>query len=566
MLTHGTQTKKQNCQPGCGNKKSARIADLFSLLGTDSRENIKILTAQTLKIIGGEFSLYQGSIQAGANLPQSLETDLLSGETLFKKSATDKILIIQDTLTKARAAQDPLVKKFNLRSIMGIPVLANQELVGVLWLADTSPREFTADERHALQCLADALGLEESRLVEVLPPPVSELQGSRIQELEQQLNQAKKMELIGIVAGGVAHDLNNILAGLVSYPELILLQLDQDSPLKDPISFMLASGLRAADIVQDLLTLTRRGFHQKTIVSLARVVKEYFDSSAHFRLTQNHPEIRFTLDVETDLLHIKGSEVHVSKTIMNLIMNAAEAVQKEGAVDVCISNRYVDLNSDHGEGIREGEYVVLKVRDNGEGICKTDLKRIFEPFYTTKKMGRSGSGLGLSVVWNAVKDHDGHIEVKSEKESGTQFELFFPATREALRNEPNPFQLASVQGKKEHILVIDDVESQRKIAEECLTLLGYTAFSVESGESAIAFLKKKPMDLLILDMKMEPGIDGLETFEKILKINPSQKAIIASGYSETDRVRKTLGLGAGQYIKKPYTIKKLALALKKELT
>ncbi len=272
------------------------------------------------------------------------------------------------------------------------------------------------------------------------------------------------MELIGVVAGGVAHDLNNILAGLVSYPELILLQLDQDSPLKDPISFMLASGLRAAEIVQDLLTLTRRGFHQKTIVSLARVAKEYFDSSAHFRLTQNHPKIRFTLDVETDLLHIKGSETHVSKTIMNLIMNAAEAVRTEGTVDVCISNRYVDLNLDHGDGIREGEYVVLGVRDNGEGICKTDLKRIFEPFYTTKKMGRSGSGLGLSVVWNAVKDHGGQIEVKSEKELGTQFEIFFPATRQALTNEPNGFQLASVQGKKERVLVIDDVENQRKIA------------------------------------------------------------------------------------------------------
>ncbi len=176
MLTHGTQTKEPNCQPGCGNKKSARVADLFSLLGTDSRKNIKILATQALKIIGGEFSLYQGSFQTGANLPKSLATDLLSGDTLFKKSATDNMLIIQDTMAKVRTAQDPLVKKFNLRAIMGMPVLAKQNPIGVLWLADTRAREFTQDERHAFHCMADALGLEESRLI---APPLPRQRNSR---------------------------------------------------------------------------------------------------------------------------------------------------------------------------------------------------------------------------------------------------------------------------------------------------------------------------------------------------------------------------------------------------
>lgn len=389
---------------------------------------------------------------------------------------------------------------------------------------------------------------------------------SRIKELEEKLKQSEKMELIGTLAGGVAHDLNNILSGLVSYPELLLMQLDKDSPLVEPISFIHDTGIKAAEIVQDLLTLTRRGIHQASVLSLNQVIHDYYNSSAHHRLEKNFPDIYFKINLEPYLLNLIGSESHISKVVMNLVMNAAEAVQANGQVSIETFNRYVELSMDKGNEIPEGEYVVLRVSDTGEGIGPADIKRIFEPFYTKKKMGRSGSGLGLSVVWNAVKDLQGYIDVSSEREKGTSFELYFKATRDNLENIADDFQVESFKGDAETILVIDDVKGQRKIAQGCLKLLGYTPFAVSSGEKAISFLKKHPMDLLILDMKMEPGMDGLETYREVLKINPKQKAVIASGFSETKRVIEAKQLGVGQYIKKPYTLQKFAFAIKKELT
>ena len=319
--------------------------------------------------------------------------------------------------------------------------------------------------------------------------------------------------------------------------------------------------LKAAEIVQDLLTLTRRGIHQTSVLSLNQIIHDYYNSSAHNRLERNFPEIYFKISLEPHLLNLNGAQSHISKVVMNLVMNAAEAVQTSGQVTIETFNRYVEGK----DKIPEGEYVVLRVSDTGVGIGPADIKRIFEPFYTKKKMGRSGSGLGLSVVWNAVKDLQGYIDVSSEREKGTSFELYFKATRDRLENIADDFQVEPFKGNAETILVIDDVKGQRKIAQGCLKLLGYTPFAVSSGEKAISFLKKHQMDLLVLDMKMEPGMDGLETYKEVLKINPKQKAVIASGFSATKRVIEAKQLGVGQYIKKPYTLQKFAFAVKKEL-
>lgn len=389
---------------------------------------------------------------------------------------------------------------------------------------------------------------------------------TRIKELENKLLRAEKMELIGTMAGGVAHDLNNILAGLVSYPELVLMQLPDNSPLKEPILFMHDAGLRAADIVQDLLALTRRGIPVQSIINLNHIVHEYFNCAAHRRLEQNCPKIRFQADIEPDLLNISGSPSHVSKIMMNLVINAAEAIQEEGTVGITTRNRYVDMPLSGYDTIEEGDYVVLSVADDGDGIAQEELNRIFEPFYTKKQMGRSGSGLGLSVVWNCVKDHNGYIEVSSTQSRGTVFEIFFPATRQNDDGGGNNFEINEYMGNGETVLVVDDIEEQRKIASDSLKLLGYTPLSVASGEKAISFTRNHPVDLILLDMKMEPGIDGLQTYMEILETYPGQKAIIASGFSESDRVKETLRLGAGQYIRKPYTLKKLALALNQELS
>ena len=384
--------------------------------------------------------------------------------------------------------------------------------------------------------------------------------------LEEKLQKAHKMEAIGTLAGGVAHDLNNILSGIVSYPELLLMQLPKDSPLIKPLKTILQSGNKAAAIVQDLLTLARRGAETFEVVNLNTIVNDYLISPEYQKLKSYHANANLTLNLAPDLLNIEGSAVHLSKTIMNLVSNAAEAMPDGGNILISTENRYVDIQIEGQEDIFEGDYVVLTISDEGQGIEPEDMDRIFEPFYTKKKMGYSGTGLGMSVVWGTVKDHGGFIDFKSTIGSGTVFEIFLPVSRKEMHDHREKLDIERLYGNKETILVVDDVEDQRTIATSILTQLNYAVSSVGSGEEALEYLKDHQFDLLLLDMIMAPGINGLETYRSALELRPNQKAIIASGYSETDLVKQAQALGAGIYVKKPYTIEKIGLALKNELS
>jgi len=385
------------------------------------------------------------------------------------------------------------------------------------------------------------------------------------QKLLAQLHQAQKMEAIGTLAGGVAHDLNNILSAMVGYPDLLLLKLPEDNPLRKPLLTIKTAGEKAAAIVSDLLTLARRSVSAADVVNLNTVITDYLYSREYERLRHCHAGVVVEQQLAPDLLNIIGSPVHLQKTVMNLISNAAEAVAGGGRVIIATENRYLEEPVRGYKDVSRGEYSVLKVQDNGPGINEENLLRIFEPFYTKKVMGRSGTGLGLSVVWGTVEDHSGYIDVETVAGQGTTFTLYFPATRQEVQDK-TVIPLSSYTGKGETILVVDDVESQREIASGILTTLGYTVATAASGEEALAYLKTQHADLMVLDMIMEPGIDGLETYRRIRQIRPGQKAVIASGYSETDRVQEVMHLGAGAYIKKPYTIEKIGLAVKNELT
>jgi PAS domain S-box-containing protein len=384
-------------------------------------------------------------------------------------------------------------------------------------------------------------------------------------KLQTQLQQAQRMEAIGTLAGGVAHDLNNILSGIVSYPELLLMDLPEDSPLRKPILTMQDSGKRAAAIVQDLLTLARRGVVIKEVVNLNDIINEYLKSPEHEKLKLYYSEVEIETNIESDLLNISGSSVHLSKTIMNLVSNAAEAIPDGGKICISAENRYIDRPISGYDSIEEGDYITLVISDTGIGILPQDMERIFEPFHTKKIMGRSGTGLGMTVVWGTVKDHKGYIDVQSTEGKGSTFTLYFPATKREIAKDKTLLLTEEYMGKGEVILVVDDVKGQREVAFAMLAILGYSAHTVSSGEEAVEYLKDHSVDLIVLDMIMDPGIDGLDTYKQILELHPRQKAIIASGFSETDRVKETQRLGAGSYVKKPYTLEKIGLAVKAEL-
>lgn len=412
-------------------------------------------------------------------------------------------------------------------------------------------------------CRSSVRPIEEDNHVVGIQGILADITQSKL--LEEQLLRAHKMEALGTLAGGVAHDLNNILCGIVSYPDLLMLDLPPDSALREPLATIKSSGEKATAIVQDLLTLARRGVAATELLNLNHIIEEYLHSPEFKALQSFYPDIRIKRDLQSDLFNLVGSRVHLAKTLMNLVANAAEAMPTGGTITIETANLYTDQLLTGFESVAEGEYVVLTVADVGVGIEEKDLARIFEPFYTKKAMGRSGSGLGMAVVWGTVKDHGGYINAKSRKGAGSCFELLFPATRRELPASVPPVPYEAYLGRGQTILVIDDVKQQRDIAARMLTRLGYLPHTVAGGEAAIDYLREKSADLILLDMIMAPGIDGLETYREILKINPHQKAIIVSGYSETEQVCKTQALGAGRYIKKPYTLETIGMAIKKEL-
>ena len=385
-------------------------------------------------------------------------------------------------------------------------------------------------------------------------------------KLEEKLSLSEKMEAVGQLAGGVAHDLNNILNAIVGYPDLLLMNLRKNSSLRHPIETIKASGQKAAAIVQDLLTLARRGVPGKEVVNLNSIIKDYLKSPEFEKLISYHPGINIRTNLETRLFNLKGSPIHLTKTIMNLVSNAVESMLEGGTVHISTLNRFLDNPLRAYDGIlAKGKYVVLKISDQGIGITGRSIKKIFEPFYTKKAMGRSGTGLGMTVVWGTVIDHHGNLIINSSRNKGTTFELYFPFTKEKRIVKKTEFKLKNLMGNGEIILVVDDENDQRKIAFSLLNKLGYTVHTLASGEEAINYIKRNSPDLVVLDMIMNPGMDGLDTFRKMKEIKPEINAIITSGYSETKRVKEALKTGASQYIKKPYTLQSIGIAVRLEL-
>jgi len=383
--------------------------------------------------------------------------------------------------------------------------------------------------------------------------------------LEELLQQSKKMEALGLMAGGVAHDLNNILGGVVGYPDLLLMQLPAESPLRSALQTIKSSGERAAAVVQDLLTLARRSVVVDKVFSINQIVKDYLLTLEFEKLKMLHPNVHFQITLAPDLLNIKGSPAHFSKVVMNLISNACEAVHGSGQVAVVTQNVHLDSPLIGFEEIAAGHYACLSVSDNGSGIHARDIKRIFEPFYTKKKMGVSGTGLGLAVVWGVVKDHRGLIDVHSRAGKETTFLLYFPAVSQEVHPRNLAVAIEACRGRGESVLVVDDEEMQRELASKILTALGYKVHAVSSGEEALKYLSITQADLVILDMIMDPGMDGLETYRQILKHHPDQKAIIVSGFSGEGRVEEARALGAGAYVSKPYLMERLGSAVRQEL-
>ncbi len=375
--------------------------------------------------------------------------------------------------------------------------------------------------------------------------------------LRELASRAERLELAGTIAGEVAHDFNNLLAPIMAYPEIIRDELPLDHKAHAFLDDIGKSAEKIAQINQDLLTLGRRGHYSQDVINLNRIVLQ-----AAREMESRTKTVTCEMNLCEDLMNIKGGEAQIHRTLTNLLVNARDAMQNMGQVTIKTENYYADDTSVAFGIVPKGEYIKLTISDSGCGIPDDIIQKILDPFFSTKTANKKcGSGLGLSVVDAVMKDHNGYLDLRSKVGHGTSFYLYFPVTREKVGED----KIEQVTGGTETVLIIDDDSIQREVSSLLLKRLGYNVITVESGEKAIEFLRENTVGILILDMIMPGGIDGAETYRRIIEISPHQKAIILSGLSESDQVFYAQKLGAGAFVRKPVTKKAIAAAVRMEL-
>jgi len=392
--------------------------------------------------------------------------------------------------------------------------------------------------------------------------------------LRQQLARAERIKSIGVLAGSVAHDLNNTLGPMVVLPELIEEDMKAATQgdaaafaeIQESLDAMKVSAERAASVVRDLVALSGRGHYERIPTDLNKMDCLTSESSHIKSLGKSYPNIRIELHCSSDALVVLASENHLGRVVDNLIRNAAEAIGERGTVTVTTSKTHFDEAYSGYEIVPPGGFAIIEVADTGLGIKKGNMGRIFEPFYTDKeKTDHSGSGLGLSIVHGIVEDHNGYIDIESKVGRGTTFRLYLPLTssdQTATASDTEPWV-----GGTGRILVVDDEPGQRFLAAKSLTRLGYTVGLAENGRVAVQMFAEakelqnsSPYDLVILDMVMEGGFDGFDTFQEMLALYPEQKVLIASGHAEDSRSMAALKAGA-QWLAKPYSLNNIAKAV-----
>lgn len=372
--------------------------------------------------------------------------------------------------------------------------------------------------------------------------------------LETQLHQAQKMESIGTLAGGIAHDFNNILMGIQGNATLMLLKIESEHPNYVKIKNIEKFVQNGTELTKQLLGFARGGKYLVKTTDLNDVIAK---SSSLFARTRKEIQVHTDLHDEIWAADVDGAQIE--QALLNLYVNAWQAMSAGG--DLYLKTRNVILDSSNVKPfkVEPGKYVEISISDTGVGIDRETRKRIFEPFFTTKEMGR-GTGLGLASVYGIVKSHGGHIDVSSEKEKGTTFTLYLPASeKKAVQEKAMPAEMSSGTGT---ILLIDDEKMILDVGCELLEELGYTVLPALSGREALEIFQKNStkIDLVIMDMIM-PGMSGGETFDRLRNINQNIKVLLSSGYSLNGQATKILRRGCDGFIQKPFDLNQLAVKI-----
>ncbi len=375
--------------------------------------------------------------------------------------------------------------------------------------------------------------------------------------LEAQLLQAQKMDAIGRLAGGVAHDFNNLLTIITSYSELALDTVPQNTPLEAKIQEILLAARRAAELTRQLLAFSRKQPQALRVVDLNQTVAGIAKTLP--RLIGE--DIEFTFAPGKGVGHVRVDPMQIEQVLMNLAANARDAMPQGGHLRIETSNVHLDGDYIHGKPavIPVGNYAVINVSDDGAGIPREDLPHIFEPFYTTKPLGK-GTGLGLATVYGIVKQNQGFIWVYSEPDSGTVFKIYLPCLRGRNRlDDPESIESQIVTRGTETILLVEDEQAVRRSTAEFLRLQGYNVLEGKDGLDALSVVRKhgRTIHLLVTDVVM-PNMSGGELAKELGRLLPEMKFLFVSGYAgKTVHDHKVADLEAN-FLQKPYTLKQLS--------
>ncbi len=380
-------------------------------------------------------------------------------------------------------------------------------------------------------------------------------------KLEERLGQTQKMEAIGALAGGIAHDFNNILSPIVGYTELAQMRAQSDPVLGEYLDRVTDAATRATALVRQILAFSRRSELKKLPLQVSTVLKE-----ALKLLRSSIPtSIEIRQEIATQAL-VLADPTSIHQIVMNLCTNAYQSMEATGGV-LAVALKEVEFTQEQlaGEEIAPGRYVVLEVSDTGCGMDKEIQEKIFEPYFTTKALGK-GTGLGLAVVHGIVKDHRGRITVYSEPGRGTTFKVYLPATADRPGEMPGVQNEVALAAGHERILFVDDEESICALAKNYLSKCGYVVDVCNNGRDALFAIEQElgAYDLLITDMTM-PGMTGKELTQKVLALRPDLPVLLCTGYSSLIDSEEAAELGIRDYIEKPVGMSELASRIKKAL-
>jgi signal transduction histidine kinase/ActR/RegA family two-component response regulator/HAMP domain-containing protein len=452
--------------------------------------------------------------------------------------------VVVDFKTETRFAASPFLAGHGVVGGVTVAVLTHGESFGVLGVHTARQREFTEDETQFLMAVAGCIGMAADHL-----------------DLEGQLRQSQKMESIGQLAAGVAHDFNNMLTIIQGHSSALLAKPSLPPEMLAPVQAVFFAAERAASLTRQLLMFSRKNIMQSKPLDLREIVGNM--TKLLGRLLGETITLEFQAPAESP--SVQGDPGMIEQVVMNLAVNARDAMPRGGTLAIGIEP--VAIDADYAKmrpEARAGDFLRLRVADTGTGMNSATLSRIFEPFFTTKEVGK-GTGLGLATVYGIVRQHEGWIEVNSEPGKGATFDVFFPASEETTApGKTEAAASAPVTGGTETILIVEDEAILREMARDILKDCGYHLLEASTGKAALEVWRAHAgkIDLLLTDMVMPEGISGVDLAERMLADRPDLKILFTSGYTSDEIHAELLTRSQARFLQKPYSHTTLARAIR----